>query len=61
MFEQGPGASNIRTPAIEQKTCPQCGAEIEMSSSDMQMDCPKCGVMYSMVQVRQGMRWRKSI
>ena len=43
MFEQCPGASNIRTPTIALKTCPQCGAEIEMFSSDMQMDCPKCG------------------
>ena len=43
MFEQCPGASNIRTPTIELKTCPQCCAEIEMFSSDMQMDCPKCG------------------
>jgi len=43
MFEQCPGANNIRTPTIELKKCPQCGAEIEMFSSDMQMDCPKCG------------------
>lgn len=43
MFEQCPGASNIRTPTIELKTCPKCGTEIEMFSSDMQMDCPKCG------------------
>jgi len=43
MFEQCPGASNIRTPTIELKTCPQCSTEIEMFSSDMQMDCPKCG------------------
>ena len=42
MFEQCPGANNIRTPTIELKTCPQCGAEIEMFSSDMQLDCPKC-------------------
>ena len=43
MFEQCPGASNIRTPTIELKTCPKCSTEIEMFSSDMQMDCPKCG------------------
>jgi len=43
MFGQCPGASNIRTPTIELKTCPQCSTEIEMFSSDMQMDCPKCG------------------
>jgi len=43
MFDKCPGASNIRTPTIELKACPQCGAEIEMFSSDMQIDCPKCG------------------
>ncbi len=43
MFEQCPGASNIRTPTIELKKCPQCGEEVEMFSTDMQMDCPKCG------------------
>lgn len=43
MFEQCPGTSNIRTPTIELKECPQCGEEVEMFSTDMQMDCPKCG------------------
>lgn len=43
MFEQCPGTSNIRTPTIELKKCPQCGEEVEMFSTDMQMDCPKCG------------------
>jgi ribosomal protein S27AE len=43
MFDKCPGASNIRTPTIELKACPRCGAEIEMCSSDMQIDCPKCG------------------
>ena len=43
MFDKCPGASNIRTPTIELKACPRCGAEIEMFSSDMQIDCPKCG------------------
>ena len=43
MFDKCPGASNIRTPTIELKACPRCGAEIEMFSSDMQIACPKCG------------------
>ena len=43
MFDKCPGASNIRTPTIELKACPRCGAEIEMFSSDMQIDCPECG------------------
>ena len=32
-----------RTPAIIEKTCPQCGAEIEMFSIDTQLACEKCG------------------
>lgn len=43
MFDKCPGASNIRAPTIELKKCPKCGGEVEMFSTDMQMDCPKCG------------------
>ncbi|MFW6150866.1 MAG: hypothetical protein ACOC6A_04965 [Chloroflexota bacterium] len=43
MFDKCPGAADIRTPTLELKTCPECGAEIEMFSTDMQRDCPKCG------------------
>jgi len=43
MFDQCPGAANIRTPTIELKTCPECGDEVEMFSTDLQMDCPSCG------------------
>ena len=32
-----------RTPTIVEKTCPQCGHEIEMFSIDTQMTCEHCG------------------
>lgn len=32
-----------RTPTIIEKTCPNCGAEIEMFSIDTEMICEKCG------------------
>ena len=32
-----------RTPTIIEKTCPQCGSEIEMFSIDTEVACEKCG------------------
>ncbi|MDO5449108.1 MAG: hypothetical protein Q4F70_05825 [Clostridia bacterium] len=32
-----------RTPTIIEKTCPNCGAEIELFSIDTEMVCEKCG------------------
>ena len=43
MFDKCPGASNLHTPTIELKTCPECSAEVEIFSTDMQVACPKCG------------------
>ena len=50
-FDGCPGAVNIRgTPTLEEKTCPDCGATIELFSSDMQAQC-KCGfIAYNDVQ-----------
>lgn len=47
-----PGAANIKgTPTLEIKKCPQCGAEIEIFSSDTQAVCPNCGkVIYNDIQ-----------
>jgi NADH pyrophosphatase NudC (nudix superfamily) len=39
---QCPGAGNVRTPTIKLKKCPQCGAEVELFSIDMKVDCPGC-------------------
>jgi len=32
-----------RTPTIEEKICPQCGASIELFSTDAQAQCENCG------------------
>ena len=32
-----------RTPTIIEKTCPQCGNEIELFSSDTEVTCDNCG------------------
>ena len=32
-----------RTPTILDKSCPQCGHEIEMFSTDTEMRCEHCG------------------
>lgn len=32
-----------RTPTLEEKICPQCGAVIEMFSTDTEVACEKCG------------------
>ena len=52
-----PGAANIKgTPTLEIKKCPECGAEIEIFSSDTQRACEKCGfVVYANRQ--SCMRW----
>lgn len=44
-----------QTPTIVEKTCPACGAQIEMFSTDAQMTCENCGFVvyndaYSCVQ-----------
>ncbi len=32
-----------RTPTISEKICPNCGAEVELFSSDTEVQCEKCG------------------
>ena len=37
-----------RTPTLEEKICPQCGAVIEVFSSDTEVACDNCGfVVYN--------------
>jgi len=39
-----PGAANIKgTPELKIKTCPECGGEIELFSSEIKTACRKCG------------------
>ncbi|MDL2237658.1 hypothetical protein LJC56_07510 [Christensenellaceae bacterium OttesenSCG-928-K19] len=41
-----PGAANIKgTPTLEVKVCPECGAEIELFSTDVKRACPGCGFL----------------
>ena len=42
MFEC-PGAANMRTPTLKIKKCPECGAEVELFSTDMKTECSNCG------------------
>jgi len=46
-----PGAANVKgIPTLKLKTCPQCGEEVELFSSDVQVTC-KCGfVVYNNIQ-----------
>ena len=43
MLDKCPGASDIRTPTIKLKKCPECGERVELFSTDMRLNCPKCG------------------
>ena len=48
MFDKCPGVSKILMPTIKIRKCPQCGEEVEVVSSDMQTECPKCNfVIYN--------------
>ena len=43
MMDTCPGVSRLKTPTLEVKTCPQCGAEIEIFSTDVAVACDNCG------------------
>lgn len=38
-----PGADKLRSPTIEEKTCPVCGNIIEIFSIDTEVTCDQCG------------------
>ena len=44
MFDNCPGLDNIRTPTLKKKKCPECGTEVESFSTDMKVNCSKCGL-----------------
>ena len=48
-IEGCPGAANISgTPTLKVKTCPVCGADVELFSTDRELACPGCGfVVYN--------------
>jgi DNA-directed RNA polymerase subunit RPC12/RpoP len=43
MIFRCPGNVAQTTPTIKIKKCPHCGAEVEIFSTDMKVDCPVCG------------------
>lgn len=49
MREQCPGAANIKgTPTLKIKKCPECDAEVEIFSTDIEAKCSNCGfIMYN--------------
>ncbi|MDG6257886.1 MAG: hypothetical protein QCH35_09875 [Methanomicrobiaceae archaeon] len=56
MFSRCPGAANLRTPTLTIKTCPQCGAEVEIFSNDITVTCGTCGfVIYN--DVNSCIKW----
>jgi len=45
------GADRLKTPTLEIKTCPECGAEVEIFSVDTSVKCDNCGfTVYNDVQ-----------
>jgi len=42
LFGQCPGAQRLRVPEIIEKTCPECGREIEIFSNQTHTQC-ECG------------------
>ena len=43
MFDKCPGIDEIRRPTIQVKTCPNCGAKVELFSDEMKVACDGCG------------------
>ena len=44
MLSSCPGAVGIKgTPTLKIKACPECGHDIEIFSSDVQIPCANCG------------------
>jgi len=44
MFDSCPGAAQFtRTPTLKIKRCPECGGNVEIFSTDMQVKCDHCG------------------
>ncbi len=48
MLDHCPDASNLWTPTLSIKKCPQCGNEVEVFSNDLKVTCDNCGfVIYN--------------
>ena len=42
MLDKCPGTHTILMPTIKLKTCPNCGEEVEVDSTDFKTKCPAC-------------------
>lgn len=43
MINECPGVTDLKTPTLTLKTCPQCGEEVEIFSNEMKVTCNTCG------------------
>ncbi|RPJ50426.1 MAG: hypothetical protein EHJ95_07080 [Methanobacteriota archaeon] len=51
MLDRCPGALRLRTPTLEIRRCPACGADVEVFSNDLKVECPRCGmIVYNDIQ-----------
>lgn len=45
------GADGLKTPTLAIKICPECGTEVELFSTDIEINCEKCGyTVYNDIQ-----------
>lgn len=58
MRDKCSGAANIRTPTLKIKKCPECDADIEVFSTDLELKCGKCGfIIYN--ELESCIQWCK--
>lgn len=44
MFDSCPGAAQFtRTPTLKIRKCPECGADVEIFSTELKVECGNCG------------------
>ena len=44
MFDSCPGAAQFtQTPTLKFKKCPECGSDVEIFSTELKVNCDKCG------------------
>ncbi len=45
------GTDGLKTPTLAIKICPECGSEVELFSTDIEINCEKCGyTVYNDIQ-----------
>lgn len=52
------GSANLRTPILKVKRCPECDADMEIFSTDIETRCGKCGfIIYN--ELESCIQWCK--